>query len=62
MMKPRGQHDGDEGMLEFLEDVIGSSRLKAPIDELGRKVDLLNEARGDKVCKQVLGAARVVIY
>jgi structural maintenance of chromosome 4 len=49
MMKPRGQHDGDEGMLEFLEDVIGSSRLKAPIDELGRKVDLLNEARGDKV-------------
>ena len=50
MMKPRGQSEGDDGMLEFLEDVIGSSRLKAPIEELGKKVDLLNDARGDKVC------------
>ena len=50
MMKPRGQNEGDDGMLEFLEDVIGSSRLKAPIEELGKKVDLLNDARGDKVC------------
>ena len=50
MMKPRGQTEHDEGMLEFLEDIIGSSRLKEPIEELNKKVDQLGEGRGEKVC------------
>ena len=50
MMKPRGQTEHDEGMLEFLEDIIGSSRLKEPIEELNMKVDQLSEGRGEKVC------------
>lgn len=28
MMKPKSQTENDYGMLEYLEDIIGSSRLK----------------------------------
>ena len=28
MMKPIGQNENDTGMLEFLEDIVGSSRFK----------------------------------
>lgn len=49
MMKPKGHTEHDEGMLEYLEDIIGSCRLKEPIDVLCRRVELLNEQRGEKV-------------
>ena len=49
MMKPKAQTDHDEGMLEFLEDIIGSSRFKEPINMLHRRVEELNEFRGEKV-------------
>lgn len=49
MMKPKGQTEHDEGMLEFLEDIIGSCRLKEPIQTLARRIELLNEQRGEKV-------------
>ncbi|XP_039509913.1 structural maintenance of chromosomes protein 4 [Pimephales promelas] len=49
MMKPRGQTEHDEGMLEYLEDIIGSCRLKEPIHLLCRRVELLNEQRGEKL-------------
>ena len=49
-MKPKAQSEHDEGMLEFLEDIVGSSRYKEPIVELEKQVDELNEARGEKVC------------
>ena len=48
-MKPRAQTEHDEGMLEFLEDIIGTSRFKEPIEELAKKVEELNEGRGEKV-------------
>uniref|UniRef100_A0A8C2H8Z2 Structural maintenance of chromosomes protein n=1 Tax=Cyprinus carpio TaxID=7962 RepID=A0A8C2H8Z2_CYPCA len=48
MMKPKGQTEHDEGMLEYLEDIIGSCRLKEPISILCRRVELLNEQRGEK--------------
>ncbi|XP_016420868.1 structural maintenance of chromosomes protein 4-like [Sinocyclocheilus rhinocerous] len=48
MMKPKGQTEHDEGMLEYLEDIIGSCRLKEPINILCRRVELLNEQRGEK--------------
>lgn len=37
-------------MLEFLEDIIGSSQFKEPIEQLSKRVEELNEARGEKVC------------
>ncbi|KAI7800473.1 structural maintenance of chromosomes protein 4 [Triplophysa rosa] len=49
MMKPKGQTEHDEGMLEYLEDIIGSCRLKDPINMLCRRVELLNEQRGEKL-------------
>lgn len=49
MMKPKGQTEHDEGMLEYLEDIIGSCRLKEPIQTLSRRIELLNEQRGEKV-------------
>ncbi len=49
LMKPRAQSEHDEGMLEFLEDIIGTSRFKEPIEELATKVEELNESRGEKV-------------
>ena len=41
MMKPKGVGPNDEGMLEYLEDIIGSSRFKAGIALMTEKI--LNE-------------------
>uniref|UniRef100_A0A8D0HIY6 Structural maintenance of chromosomes protein n=1 Tax=Sphenodon punctatus TaxID=8508 RepID=A0A8D0HIY6_SPHPU len=49
MMKPKGQTEHDEGMLEYLEDIIGTGRLKEPIQVLCRRVEMLNEQRGEKL-------------
>ncbi|XP_078003364.1 structural maintenance of chromosomes protein 4 isoform X3 [Phascolarctos cinereus] len=49
MMKPKGQTEHDEGMLEYLEDIIGCGRLKEPIQLLCRRVEILNEQRGEKL-------------
>ncbi|XP_051934611.1 structural maintenance of chromosomes protein 4 isoform X1 [Hippocampus zosterae] len=49
MMKPKGQTEHDEGMLEYLEDIIGSCRLKEPIQTLAHRIELLNEQRGEKL-------------
>jgi structural maintenance of chromosome 4 len=49
LMKPKAQTEHDEGMLEFLEDIIGTSRLKEPIEEMNKRVDELNEGRGEKL-------------
>lgn len=49
MMKPKAPSEHEDGMLEFLEDIIGSSRFKVPIDQLAKRVEELNELRGEKV-------------
>ncbi|XP_060578899.1 structural maintenance of chromosomes protein 4-like [Ruditapes philippinarum] len=49
MMKPKGQSEHDDGMLEFLEDIIGSNRFKEPIEILAKRVETLNELRGEKM-------------
>lgn len=51
MMKPKAQSEHEEGMLEYLEDIVGSSRFKEPIEQLTNEVENLNEARGEKVSK-----------
>ena len=62
MMKPKALTEHEEGMLEYLEDIIGSSRYKQPIEECAKSVEELNEARGEKVdalsifgCKERVG-------
>ncbi|KAK7075166.1 Structural maintenance of chromosomes protein 4 [Halocaridina rubra] len=49
LMKPKALTEHDTGMLEFLEDIVGSSRFKDPIDLLSKRVEELNEARGEKL-------------
>ena len=49
MMKPKAETENDEGMLEYLEDIIGSSRFKEPIEQLANDVENLSDARKEKV-------------
>ena len=49
LMKPKAETEHDEGMLEYLEDIIGSSKYKEPIEQIAKSVEELNEARGEKV-------------
>lgn len=49
MMKPKGENENDIGMLEFLEDIIGTSRYKEPLTKLADKVEMLTERRVEKL-------------
>ncbi|ELU02991.1 hypothetical protein CAPTEDRAFT_224718 [Capitella teleta] len=49
MMKPKAVTEHEDGMLEFLEDIVGSSRFKEPIDGLVERVEQLNEIRSEKL-------------
>lgn len=48
-MKPKGQNEHDTGMLEFLEDIIGTYRFKEPLEKLNEKVEVLTELRVEKL-------------
>ena len=48
-MKPKAPTEHEDGMLEYMEDIIGTSVYKVPIEELVKKVEELNDARGEKV-------------
>ncbi|XP_049805337.1 structural maintenance of chromosomes protein 4-like [Schistocerca nitens] len=48
-MKPKGRNENDTGLLEFLEDIIGTSRFKVPIMQLQKKVEELKEEEEVKV-------------
>ncbi|XP_034826379.1 structural maintenance of chromosomes protein 4 [Maniola hyperantus] len=49
MMKPKGLTEHESGMLEYLEDIIGTSRYKEPIEKLSVKVEEYTEMRKDKL-------------
>ncbi|XP_045540239.1 structural maintenance of chromosomes protein 4 [Papilio machaon] len=49
MMKPKGQSEHESGMLEYLEDIIGTSRYKEPIEQLSVKVEEYSEMRKEKL-------------
>lgn len=55
LMKPKAEDDSEAGMLEFLEDIIGTTRLKAPLEQINQRVNELNELRAEKInrCKLV---------
>lgn len=42
-MKPKAQNDNDDGLLEYLEDIIGTSTYKQPIEEAAAQVEEMNE-------------------
>ncbi|GAB6019950.1 Structural maintenance of chromosomes protein 4 [Chamberlinius hualienensis] len=51
LMKPIAPNPHETGMLEFLEDLIGTGRLKEPIGQLQTRVDELNERRTEKLSR-----------
>ncbi|GJN91827.1 hypothetical protein Rhopal_004850-T1 [Rhodotorula paludigena] len=44
-MKPKGANDHEEGLLEYLEDIIGTARYKPLIDEAAVEVERLGDER-----------------
>lgn len=42
-MKPKAASEHDDGLLEYLEDIIGTSKYKTPIEESAAEVETLNE-------------------
>ncbi|KAF4974463.1 hypothetical protein FZEAL_8634 [Fusarium zealandicum] len=47
-MKAKAANEHDDGLLEYLEDIIGTSKYKAPIEESATEVETLNEVCMEK--------------
>jgi structural maintenance of chromosome 4 len=47
-MKPKAANEHDDGLLEYLEDIIGTSKYKTPIEEAAAEVETLNEVCVEK--------------
>lgn len=47
-MKPKAANEHDDGLLEYLEDIIGTSKYKAPIEEAAAETETLNEVCQEK--------------
>ena len=48
-MKAKAQNEHEDGLLEYLEDIIGTTRYKEPIEQASAEVETLNEERGEKM-------------
>ena len=49
MMPPKGKTENDEGLLEYLEDIIGSSKYVEETNLAAEKVEALTEQRQEKL-------------
>jgi structural maintenance of chromosome 4 len=47
-MKPKAASEHDDGLLEYLEDIIGTSKYKTPIEESAAETETLNEVCMEK--------------
>lgn len=48
MMKPKALLPNECGLLEYLEDIVGTSRYKEPLIKINERVETLNEERTEK--------------
>jgi len=48
-MKPKAPTEHEDGLLEYLEDIVGTSKYKEPIDEALVKMEQLQEERQVKL-------------
>ncbi|KAH8392298.1 hypothetical protein KR215_005479, partial [Drosophila sulfurigaster] len=48
MMKPKGLTENETGMLEYLEDIIGTQRYIRPLQQINQRVDQLTDDRTEK--------------
>lgn len=49
LMKPKAGNEHEDGLLEYLEDIIGTTKYKQPIEDASTEVEGLNEERGEKL-------------
>ncbi|KAH3675464.1 hypothetical protein WICMUC_002753 [Wickerhamomyces mucosus] len=47
-MKPKAEKENDDGLLEYLEDIIGTSNFKSTIEDSYKKIEELNEVCQEK--------------
>lgn len=47
-MKPKGEKENDDGLLEYLEDIIGTSNYKTAIEDSFKSIEELNEVCQEK--------------
>jgi structural maintenance of chromosome 4 len=50
-MKPKAPNEHEDGLLEYLEDIIGTAKYKEPIDEALAEADRLAEERSEKMAR-----------
>lgn len=50
-MKPKAPSEHEDGLLEYLEDIIGTSKYKEPIEECALEVERLNEERAERLSR-----------
>ncbi|XP_049547836.1 structural maintenance of chromosomes protein 4 [Anopheles darlingi] len=48
MMKSKAQTENECGMLEYLEDIVGTTRYKQPLLKIHERAELLNDERAEK--------------
>lgn len=48
-MKPKAKDDHDEGLLEYLEDIVGTTKYKDAIEKSNQELDRLNDERTEKL-------------
>ncbi|XP_065081267.1 structural maintenance of chromosomes protein 4 [Ochlerotatus camptorhynchus] len=48
MMKPKALTENECGLLEYLEDIVGTTRYKQPLVKISGRVEMLNEDRTEK--------------
>lgn len=49
MMKCKAQTEHETGMLEYLEDIIGTARYKVPLLKLDEKLEIVDDQRNEKL-------------
>uniref|UniRef100_A0A7E4UL16 Structural maintenance of chromosomes protein n=1 Tax=Panagrellus redivivus TaxID=6233 RepID=A0A7E4UL16_PANRE len=51
LMKPKAEREGDEGLLEYLDDIIGSNRFEEPIELFALQLELISTERDTQVSR-----------
>jgi structural maintenance of chromosome 4 len=49
LLKPKAANEHEEGLLEYLEDIIGTIKYKPMLEEIAVEIDKVNEIRTEKV-------------
>lgn len=50
-MKPKAMNEHEDGLLEYLEDIIGTSAYKDTIEKSGIELEALNDERSERLTR-----------